>query len=63
MATTRVNRNNNENEMVILSGGNQLKRKVNKIKGSVRDRTRDFAYEKKMIDDWFEVIFDKQLIK
>lgn len=52
-----------QNNNLVHSGGNQLKRSVNKIKGNVRERTRDFAFEKKMIDDWFEVVFKEQLIK
>lgn len=52
-----------ENKTVILSGKNSLKRTVNKIKGSVRDRTRNFSYEKKMIDDWFEGTFVDFLMK
>ncbi len=52
-----------ENGTLLLKGGNELKRQVTKIKGSVRDRSQDFAYEKKMIDDWFQTIFREHIIK
>jgi len=52
-----------ENKAVIFSGENNLERMVTKIKGSMRDRTRSFSFEKKMIDDWFESVFVNVIVK
>lgn len=52
-----------ESGTLLLKGGNELKRQVTKIKGSVRDRSQDFAYEKIMIDDWFKTVFINYITK